>query len=248
VEFALGLLIGLAIGSTGLGGGTITAPALILVLGFSPAHAVGTALLFSCATRLSAAIVYWRRRQVDFRVLGLLLAGGLPGAAAGTMGARWLTTMHASSCLAILGLAVIAAAAFSLLRPIIQVERHKELLRLLPGVGLPIGLTVGFSSAGAGALGTIALFGLTKLPAAAVVGTDLVFGFVIALIGGGLHLAIGGGDPGVLIKLTVGGLAGSLAGSRLAGVLPAQALRTAVLSGAIALGGVLVYKGLEKVL
>jgi hypothetical protein len=248
VELLLGLLIGLTIGATGLGGGTITAPALILVLGLSPAHAVGTALLFSCAARLSAAVVYLRRQQVDFRALGLLLAGGLPGAAVGTMGSKWLTTAHANWGIAILGATVIAAAAFSLLRSILQPRRRSERPRLLPAVALPIGLSVGFSSAGAGALGTVALFGLTGLAPAAVVGTDLIFGFVVALAGGGLHLAIGNCDAAVLLKLVIGGLAGSLAGSRLAGALPARALRNAVLIGAVVLGGILVFKGMEKVL
>ncbi len=247
VGYLLGVLIGLTIGTTGLGGGTITAPALIMVLGLSPVHAVGTALLFSCAARLSAAVSYLWRHQVDFGALGLLLAGGLPGAAVGTMGSRWLTARHSGWGIAVLGSTVIAAAAFSLLRSILQPDRRTHRPRMLPALALPIGLSVGFSSAGAGVLGTVVLFSLTRLTPASVVGTDLVFGFIVALVGGGIHLAIGNCEPVVLAKLIIGGSLGSLAGSSLAGRLPGRTLRSAVLSVAIVLGIILVLKGLEKV-
>jgi uncharacterized membrane protein YfcA len=84
MEIVLGFLIAVLIGLTGVGGGVITAPALILFLGVSPAESVGTALLFTAIVKLVAAPVYLARKQVNFRILGLLLAGGLPGVLAGS--------------------------------------------------------------------------------------------------------------------------------------------------------------------
>jgi uncharacterized membrane protein YfcA len=121
-------------------------------------------------------------------------------------------------------------------------------LKLLPAFGFPIGLSVGFSSVGAGALGTAALFNCTSLEPVSVVGTDLSFGFALSALGGGLHLAAGNCDFTVLAKLIAGTLVGATAGSCLASVLPARVLRNAVLVWAVALGAMSLYKGLEKVL
>jgi uncharacterized membrane protein YfcA len=90
---------------------------------------------------------------------------------------------------------------------------------------LPIGAEVGFSSSGAGALGTIALLGLTTLSASQIVGTDLAFGLCLSLVGGGLHLLSQNLDAALLLKLLAGGMLGGIAGSALAPRLPNQKLR-----------------------
>jgi uncharacterized membrane protein YfcA len=101
---------------------------------------------------------------------------------------------------------------------------------------LPVGAEVGFSSSGAGALGTIALLSLTRLETTQVVGTDLAFGLCLSLIGGGLHLATGGFDAGLLTRLVAGGLLGAIAGSTLAPRIPARAMRLALSLWLLAIG------------
>jgi uncharacterized membrane protein YfcA len=243
---ALGLFGGLVIGATGIGGGTLMLPGLMLMLGLPPAEAVGTALVFSSAARLNAVLLYLRRKQVGFRALTHVLAGGIPGVIGGTVGMRWLRSEQASRGMAILGGVVIVSAGISLLRIPMPVGRNGDRPRLLAVCSFPIGLSVGFSSVGAGVLGTVALFNCTSLDPAAVVGTDLCFGFALSAVGGGLHLAAGSCEPALLVKLIVGGLAGATAGSYVAGVLPARALRTAVLAWAAVLGAILLGKGLGK--
>ena len=110
-----------------------------------------------------------------------------------------------------------------------------------------IGLEVGFSSAGAGALGTVLLFSRTMLAPTKVVGTDLVFGLIVSACAGGIHLAAGNWIPPVLSALLVGGLPGAVTGSMLAGRIPADALRKLTLSWAALLGLILAAQGMKRI-
>jgi hypothetical protein len=93
---------------------------------------------------------------------------------------------------------------------------------------LPIGAEVGFSSSGAGALGTLALLGLTPLDVRRVVGTDLAFGLGLSLVGGTLHLHSAGLDATLVINLVVGGVLGGVVGTGLASHIPVRAMRLAL--------------------
>jgi uncharacterized membrane protein YfcA len=98
----------------------------------------------------------------------------------------------------------------------------------LPFIAFGIGTEVGFSSAGAGALGSVALLNLTPLPPARVVGTDVMFGLACSLIGGGFHLSAGHFQSGILIHLIIGGMVGAMIGANLLAVLPSRPLRVAL--------------------
>jgi uncharacterized membrane protein YfcA len=93
---------------------------------------------------------------------------------------------------------------------------------------LPIGAEVGFSSSGAGALGTLALLGLTPLDARRIVGTDLAFGLCLSLVGGTLHLSGASLDSALLINLVAGGILGALVGTGLASRIPVRTMRLAL--------------------
>ena len=248
MEVICGFLIALVIGMTGIGGGTLAAPALILLLGLPPAESVGTALVFAAIVKLNASLIYLYRRQVNYRVLGWLLLGGVPGAAMGAIMLHRLPVAgFGAVILAIVGTTVVVSAGFNLLRQRLQPLPRTHRPGLLSFLSLPIGAQVGFSSVGAGALGTVVLFGLTELPPATVVGTDVAFGTVVALVGGGLHVAANNWNGLVLMKMLAGGLFGVVAGSSLNGVLPARIVRNAVLSWAALTGLVLIYKSLVQV-
>ena len=107
---------------------------------------------------------------------------------------------------------------------------------------LPIGAEVGFSSAGAGAIGTLALLNLTRLRTVQVVGTDVLFGLVLSLLGGGIQIATGGYDPVVLTQLIVGGVFGALIGPNIAVWLPSKPLRVALCVWLASLGTVLCWR------
>src|SRR5215472_11208117 len=129
MEFLLGFAIAVLIGLTGVGGGVVTAPVLTLFLGIPPAQAVGTALIFTAVVKAVAAPLYILRRQVNFPILALLLAGGLPGVIAGSFTLRGLKTSgHDTPIVAVLGMTIIGLAAlnlYRLLRPQSFTQRHR---------------------------------------------------------------------------------------------------------------------------
>jgi uncharacterized protein len=246
----LGFVIAVAIGVTGVGGGVLTAPILIVFLGRPPVEAVTVALLFAAAVKLLIAPAYLWRRQVDFRILARLLAGGLPGVLLGSVLLERLSGARESGVLpAILGVTIAAAAGLNLYRlwhgrGRAGVRGPRDRSAWLPLLALPIGAEVGFSSAGAGALGTLALMSLTPLGAGQIVATDVVFGLAVSLVGGGVHWSAAHATPPILWPLVAGGMVGGLVGVYLSGVLPARPLRAALCLWLMFMGFQLCWKGL----
>jgi uncharacterized membrane protein YfcA len=239
MEVLLGFAIALAISLTGVGAGSMTTPLLILLLGVSPATAVGTALTFGAIVKIASVPIYALRRQVNLRVLRLLLAGGVPGVLVGSL---LLNSFKRGSYNGILygalGAMIVSTALFRLYR----VFRPKagagtrDRPNLLWSLAIPIGAEVGFSSAGAGALGSLLLLSFTKLTAAEVIGTDLCFGLGLSAIGSFIQVGAGNYDAALLLKLVIGGLAGAFTGSLLAGRVAQRPLRVALLLVLVVLG------------
>jgi uncharacterized membrane protein YfcA len=249
MEIVLGFIIAVAIGITGVGAGVITAPVLILFMHVSPAHAVGTALAFSVAVKILVVPMQIIRKQVDYRVLGYMLAGGIPGVLTGSFILAKLSSKGSPGILyAALGSTVMIMAAANLYRLWVHPARKeaKDWSGWLPAIALPIGAEVGFSSAGAGAIGSLALLWLTPLSAARVVGTDLFFGLCLSLIGSGFQLSAGNYDLAILTKLVIGGVFGAFAGTYIAAVTPQKAFRVALSIWLITLGAQLCWSGVSK--
>ncbi|MBV6431708.1 MAG: hypothetical protein IANPNBLG_01840 [Bryobacteraceae bacterium] len=240
-----GFLIALTIGLTGIGGGVLTAPVLLLFLGMPASLAVGTALVFVAIVKLFAAPMFVIRGQVNYRVLALLLAGGLPGALCGSLLLEKLHTKGLNGpLLLLLGLTIVFSASINFLRKQSGAVNGTSKLKRLPFISLPIGVEVGFSSAGAGALGSLALMHWTTLTAAEVVGTDILFGFGLSVAAGSIHLSYGGVDSNVLRLLLLGGVPGSLLGAWLATIFPTRALRKGLSVWLIYLGANLCWRGI----
>jgi uncharacterized protein len=248
MEIVLGFIIAVAIGVTGVGAGVITAPVLILFLHVPPARAVGTALVFSTAVKLLVVPMQIYRKQVDYRVLRYLLAGGIPGVLAGSLILAKLNVKGSQGILyAALGTTIVFMAALNLYRMCLHPTRSalRDWSRWLPAVALPIGAEVGFSSAGAGAIGSLALLWMTPLTAARVVGTDLFFGLCLSMIGGGFQLSAGNYDLAILVQLIMGGVFGAFAGTYLAAITPQRAFRIVLSLWLITLGVQLCWSGVQ---
>jgi len=232
------------VGLTGIGGGSFTVPALLLLAGLTAGEAVGTAFLFAGVLRLIAAPFYLVGRQIHSRYLWLLLQGAVPGLLVGTWALRFLNR-DAGSPVVILLLGVLLAASSSVTffrrvqNPAFAGKNH----RWLPWLALPIGVESGFSSAGAGALGTVLLLNYSEMTPAQVVGTDLLFGLVLAVIGSAFHWTFGSISMPILFQLLVGGVPGVVLGCLLARIVPANKLKTAVAMVAIFAGLQLVWAG-----
>ena len=206
IEVTLGFVISVAIALTGVGAGSLTTPLLILLLGPArrPERCVGTSLIFGAVVKLITAPLYWARGQVNWRALAYLLGTGLPGVLAGSLVLHGVRT---GVMMALIGFTIMSVALLNLFR--FSSATRPDRTKWLALVGLPIGAEVGFSSAGSGALGALALLSLTPLSSAEVVGTDLWFGRALSRVGGGIHAALGSFNAEVITKLLIGGIPGA---------------------------------------
>jgi uncharacterized membrane protein YfcA len=251
VEILAGFIIALAIGITGVGAGSITAPILILFFHQSATDAVTTALVFGTVVKLIATPIYLSRGEVDFKVLGYMAMGGLPAVIVGS----WLITTldqkaMTNPVLLIVGITVLGAAAALLWRSVAPASvglRPAHSPKWLPWIVAPIGFEVGFSSAGAGALGTIVLMRYTELGPAGVVGTDLAFGLMLSIFAGGIHASMTGVPWTMLGKLLIGGIPAVLIGTQLIRVVSPRVMRLVLCVWLIYIGGNLAYRGLAGV-
>lgn len=229
MEYLIGFIIANFIALTGVGAGTITTPLLILFLAIPAPVAIATGLMFSAVVKLVLVPAQIVHKQVSWWVLGFMLLGGLPGVLVGSLILKHLD-VHGPQLLlnGLLGVILVLTAlwqiAFSF-RPAQDASAKRNRSALLPLLMFPVGAEVGFSSAGAGALGTAALLSLTELTPAQVVGTDILFGFLLSLVGSGAHGFFQGTRSGLLLHLIVGGLAGVAVGTIVAQWIPKRPLR-----------------------
>ncbi len=244
MNFLIGFLIAVAVGLTGIGGGSFTVPALVLLVGLPAGEAVGTAFVFAGAIRLIAAPFYLLGKHFHARYLWLLLKGAIPGLLIGTFVLR-LLGREAGNPIVVIVLGVVLSLSSSVtFAPRVQNPGFaRKNSSWLPWLSLPIGVESGFSSAGAGALGTVLLLNYSELTPPQVVGTDLVFGLVLAAIGGIFHWKFGVINTVVLTQLLAGGVPGVLFGCALARIVPARRLKAVVAGVAIFAGLQLVWNG-----
>lgn len=251
MEYLIGSIIALFIALTGVGAGTITVPVLVLFLGVPAAEAVAIGLVFSAAVKLILVPAQVVRGNVNWRVLGRMLMGGLPGVLIGSIFLKHLVNAGSQNLLnAILGLILIATAAWQIFfsfRPVKENAKRTDRSYLMPWLMLPVGAEVGFSSAGAGALGSAALLSLTDLAPMQVVGTDLAFGLLVSLIGSGAHMFGGGSGThtALLMQLIGGGVVGAICGTMLSTRIPRRPLRLALWFWLLILGGQFIFNSYE---
>ena len=251
MQVLIGFIIATFIALTGVGAGTITTPLLILFLHVPTPVAVTTGLLFSAAVKLALVPTQIWRKQVSWRVLGLMLLGGLPGVLIGAIFLRHLDAAGLKQIMnGLLGAVLIFTAlwqiAFSFRERRSAPASNAQPSRryLLPLLMLPVGAEVGFSSAGAGALGTAALLSLSALSPAQVVGTDILFGFVLSLAGSGAHWSQHPAHPDLLRNLILGGLGGVLLGTLTSKYIPKRPLRFALWIWLLIIGVQFLYTNL----
>lgn len=232
-----GLAVGLLVGLTGVGGGSLMTPLLILLFGIHPATAVGTDLLYAAVTKSAGSAVHGFNQTIDWRVVRRLAAGSVPTTvitivALGNIGinspaARDLITV-------VLTGALLITAAMLVFRKTI-VERYATRLSALRPrqitvftvlVGGVLGVLVSITSVGAGAIGVTALILLyPKLPMARIVGSDIAHAVPLTLVAGLGHWLLGSINVDVLMALLAGSIPGILIGSYAAPRIPETALR-----------------------
>lgn len=248
-----GFAVGTVVGLTGVGGGSLMTPLLVLGFGVAPVTAVGTDLLYAGLTKTGGAAAHGLNGNVDWRVAGKLAAGSVPGAVL-TLGmlAFWPTAAKASGAIVSVALGVmlvLTALALAFRTPLAawaraQGERgflasHRTLATV--GTGLLIGIAVTISSVGAGAVGVTALALLyPALATVRIVGTDIAHAIPIALVAGFGHALLGNVDWILLATLLTGSIPGIILGTHLATRLPERFVRTGLVAILLLVGGRLV--------
>ena len=232
MEYLIGFIIAVFIALTGVGAGTITTPLLILFLGIPTTTAVSTGLMFSAAVKLALVPSQIARKQVNWRVLGRMLLGGIPGVLLGSLLLNRLASAGSKHVMnGLLGAVLVLTALYQIFYSF-RTERvtkaRTDRSAWMPLLMFPVGAEVGFSSAGAGALGTAALLSLTELAPAQVVGTDILFGFLLSLVGSGAHWFSHSTNPLLLEHLVIGGIGGVLVGTLSSRFIPKRPLRFAL--------------------
>jgi uncharacterized membrane protein YfcA len=232
-----GALVGFFVGLTGVGGGSLMTPILILVFGFAPVTAVGTDQLFASVTKTVGSSVHGYNRTVDWRVVGRLAVGSLPGAIITLIGLYYLRiTGGAANALVtkVLSIALLFTAASLILRPWLVRLYQKRVgpldrtrtIRLTILTGFVLGVLVSLTSVGAGALGVTALILLyPDLPIGRIVGSDIAHAVPLTLVAGLGHWLQGSVDLKLLSSLLVGSVPGIALGSYLVPKMPEIVLR-----------------------
>jgi uncharacterized membrane protein YfcA len=240
-----GLLGGLLVGMTGVGGGSLMTPLLILLFGIHPEVAVGTDLLYASATKTVGTAVHGIGGSVDWRVVGRLAIGSLPGTALTILGLSLLgpsSPMMDALISMLLGASLSATVLALIFRDTIFEIASKRLPEMPPErtwqltvfTGFAVGVLVTISSVGAGALGTTALIFLyPRMPMVRIVGSDLAHAVPLTLIAGAGHYLLGGIDWSLFESLLVGSIPGIIIGSAIAAKVPELVLRL-VLAGLLA--------------
>ena len=241
-----GLAVGLLVGLTGVGGGSLMTPILMLLFGIHPGTAVGTDLLYAAVTKGVGTVVHGAHSAVDWRIVRRLAAGSVPTTAltvlvlsrtGGIEGHAHLVSVALGVALLLTAISLLlrrqimaAAARFGPARP-----RHPVAYTVL--VGAVLGVLVSVSSVGAGALGVTALILLYPgITTQRIVGSDIAHAVPLTLIAGAGHWYLGSIDFALLGSLLVGSIPGVVLGSLLATRVPDSVLRpmlacTLVLAG-----------------
>ncbi len=240
-----GLLVGLLVGLTGVGGGSLMTPLLVLVFRVHPATAVGTDLLYAAITKSVGTAIHGGKRTIDWRIVGLLALGSIPA----TLLTLWAIQTYGKSdnlshlITQFLGYALFLTALLLVLRGLIRryAEKHQQsedapqaeqkaskgrraVLTII--TGLVLGFLVSLSSVGAGALGVTALILLyPRLPIVRIVGSDIAHAVPLTFLAGMGYFFIGKVDPVMLLALLIGSIPGIIAGSFLAPKVPEAVLR-----------------------
>ncbi|TXH04910.1 MAG: sulfite exporter TauE/SafE family protein [Nevskiaceae bacterium] len=255
-----GLVVGLAVGATGVGGGSLMTPILILFYGISPSLAVGTDLLYASVSKSFGVLLHGRNGSLDWRIVGWLSAGSVPATLAALLFLHGVEKgPHLDAMIKLtLSIAIIVTATFALLQ--------EQLLRLIKGdslgalrewrdrgqipltivSGALIGALVTISSVGAGVIGMMLLLLIyPRTSPISLVGSDLAHAVLITAIAGIGHISLGTVDYSMLGYLLIGALPGIWLGSKLAFRLSPKPLKRLIAGFLVFIGSSMLIKVLS---
>lgn len=243
-----GFLIGGLVGFTGVGGGALMTPLLVLLFGIVPSTAVGTDLIYASITKTGGTLVHGLHGTVEWRIVRRLATGSIPATILTVLVLKYFGAKeHGISGVitTVLGFALILTAVTLIFRKWLLThlsglvedltDRQRSLLTV--ALGAFLGVLVSISSVGAGAIGvTVLVLLYPQLAAARIVGSDIAHAVPLTFVAGMGHLLLGSVDWSLLVSLLIGSLPGIAIGSHLAARVPDRILRP-VLASTLAVTG-----------
>ncbi|MCM3585953.1 sulfite exporter TauE/SafE family protein [Mesobacillus maritimus] len=235
----MGLLIGFMVGLTGVGGAALLTPILVL-LGISPAIAVGTDLAYNSVTKFFGSVQHWRQKTINFKLMKYLAIGSIPSAILAVGMLRLFDSFFNNQEEIIkhaLGYVLILVAIATLVKTFakgrlefnkIQLKPIEEKRSLTIVIGAVLGFLVGLTSIGSGSLFALVMLYLYKMTPTELVGTDIAHAFFLVTAAGIMHAGIGNVNYLLMINLLIGSIPGVLIGSTLSAKIPAKPLRAIV--------------------
>jgi uncharacterized protein len=258
VDFALvafGLGVGILVGMTGIGGGSLMTPMLILVFGVTPVTAIGTDLAYAAVTKTVGGYKHLRQKTVDIRLSSWMALGSVPAAIGGvyvlTLLEDWLGRDFEGAVIAILAGALLLTGAATLVRAFLKRmhERERETIAMerrhkvaAVVLGVCVGFVLGVTSAGSGALIAVGLILLFRLAPARVVGTDVFHAAILLWAAGLAHVIAGNVDFGLAGTILLGSVPGVWLGSHWSVRVEPAVLRTTLAVVLIGAGLALLIK------
>lgn len=232
IRVAIGFVVGTMIGMTGLGGGVLLLPALVFGLGVPPIVAVGSDMVCNTFTKIGAGILHWRSGNVNWRMVGLLAAGSIPGVVLGVSLLAYLRMIYGDGVNDILkvltGVLLVLIPVVAIVQGQLQANPSDE---GLPKKSFPLGfvligaitgLLVGMSSVGSGSILMVLLLLFYRLAPRTMVGTDIAHAVLLTGVASILHFHLGTVDTNLVAALVVGAVPGGLMGTRLCNHVPAR--------------------------
>jgi len=251
---ALGFGVGLLVGMTGVGGGSLMTPLLILLFGVHPSTAVGTDLLYAASTKTAGSVVHGWSRNVHWPAVFRLACGSIPASAL-TLFVLWKLDLKSDTERSLVNLVLCLALMLTAISLIFRksiAERYRGALAQINDrtiafatvlTGTVLGVLVSISSVGAGAVGvTVLLLLYPRLPMAAIVGTDIAHAVPLTMVAGAGHWAVGSVDWTLMCVLLMGSVPGIILGSYSAARVPETVLRLILASVLFVVSGKIAFE------
>jgi uncharacterized protein len=244
---SIGLIAGMLIGLTGIGGGVVLLPLLISVLGVPPIIAVGSDAVINSITKIGAGTLHWRRGNVSWPLALSLAYGSIPGAVLGVLVLAHVRAVYGNSVNNIL---MIAIAVLLIVIPITYTliqspSASQGNFRSLPNnkprsgvtlIGFVAGLLVGVTSIGSGSIILLLLLVFYGYAPVVMVGTDIVHAVILTGIAGLFQFGFGNVDPALVTAVLIGSIPGGLLGAHLTNYVPSKLLKRMLCSFLVIVG------------
>lgn len=250
-----GLVVGILVGLTGVGGGILLLPIFTSVLGVAPIVAVGSDAVVNCVTKIGAGLVHWRRGNINWRLIAALLSGSVPGA---ILGVFLLTLLHARHGDGVNHFLKIVIAVLLIVIPIVSllirrsstsnpVPMHGRRTRGDYGIaliGFLVGLLVGVTSIGSGTVTLMLLLVFYGYAPAVLVGTDVVHALLLTGVTAVLQAKLGNVDYPLVGYVLIGSIPGGVIGASIANRIPSKRLKQMLFVVLIAFGTRMLWEGI----